>query len=606
MMTKSYNRRRSAGATAAVLALVAGAAIAGGEYREIDGLGNNLTHTTWGASPTQLSRFMPSEYGGDGSSDMGGENRPEARVVSQTLFDQPYAVFNARGLTDMVWQWGQFLDHDIDLSPDDSGEVMEIPIPTGDPWFDPKGEGGVTLHTERSKYDLATGDNPNNPREQMNVITAFIDGSNVYGSTASRAAWLRSGVGGKLKVSSHATGDLLPFNDGTQDNAGGNSTSLFVAGDIRSNEQAALAAMHTLWVREHNRLCDQIAAARPDLAGDDDAIYNRARAIVGALMQVITYNEFLPALLGDGALPAYTGYDDSVNPTIANEFSTALYRVGHTMLSSEVLRLDESYQTIPAGNMHLRDAFFAPQRLTDEGGIEPLLRGLAFPVMQEIDTQVIDDVRNMLFGPPGSGGLDLVSLNIQRGRDHGLCDYNAVRNWLGMPYATDWNDVTTHAPTAAAFGSLYPDIDDVDLWPAMLAEDHVAGASVGPTIFAGLVDQFTRLRDGDRFFYKNPSDPSDLAGILADLGMTTAQLDATTLGDVIKRNTSIQNIHSYVFFQRIPGDVNGDGLVGFTDLQTVLTNYGLPGGMIDGDANLDGVIDFSDLNAVLVDFGRSI
>lgn len=591
---------------AAALALAAGAAVAGAEYRPIDGSGNNLVHTTWGAAETRLMRYMPSEYGGTGAWEIGGENRPNPRLVSQTLFDQPYAVFNARGLTDMVWQWGQFLDHDLDLSPDNSGEPMEIAVPAGDPWFDPKATGAVSMHTERSKYDPATGDNPNNPREQMNVLTAFIDASNVYGSDDARAAWLRSGVGGKLKVWAHASGDLMPLNDGTQENAGGASTSFFVAGDIRANEQAGLAAMHTLWVREHNRLCDEILAARPDLAGDDEGVYQRARAIVGALMQAITYNEFLPALLGDGAVPPYTGYNPAADPTIANEFSTALYRVGHTMLSSEILRLDESFQTIPDGNMHLRDAFFAPERITDEGGIEPILRGLAFPVMQEVDTQIIDDVRNMLFGAPGAGGLDLVSLNIQRGRDHGLCDYNAVRVGLGLAPVADWSEVIADPIIAGAFASVYPDLDDVDLWPAALAEDHAPGASVGPTILAGLVDQFTRVRDGDRFFYLNPADPADLAGTLADLGMTLADLHATTLGDVINRATAIDNVHSYVFHQRIPGDVDGDGAVGFDDLQTVLTNYGTPGGVLDGDADLDGMVGFSDLMMVLVDFGRSI
>ena len=100
-------------------------------------------------------------------------------------------------------------------------------------------------------------------------------------------------------------------------------------------------------------------------------------------------------------------------------FSTACFRVGHTLLSPTLLRLGEA-GTIPEGNIPLAAAFFAPEAIILDGGIDPILRGLAAQPAQEIDPQVIGAVRNFLFGPPGAGGLDLASLNIQRGRDHGL------------------------------------------------------------------------------------------------------------------------------------------------------------------------------------------
>lgn len=158
-------------------------------------------------------------------------------------------------------------------------------------------------------------------------------------------------------------------------------------------------------------------------------------------MQVITYREFLPLLLGPDALRPYQGYDPSADATIMNSFSTAAYRLGQSLLSTTLRRLDANGQTIGAGDLPLRDAFFAPDEIV-EHGIEPLLRGLASQVCQDLDVHVVDDVRNFLFGPPGGGGFDLASLNIQRGRDHGLPGYNDAREGMGLPRVARFNQIS--------------------------------------------------------------------------------------------------------------------------------------------------------------------
>ncbi len=593
------------GSIALSLCLFAGAANAQ-EFRTITGEFNNLANPAWGSAGSMLLRCPAGAFygGNDHTWEMGGENRVSARMVSNLVFAQPEMVFDDRGLTDMVWQWGQFLDHDLDLTPEGGNETVNITVPAGDPWFDPKNTGAATIHFTRAIYE-------HTPemlwREQPNIITHYIDASNVYASDDGKAAWLREGVGGRLKTSAHASGDLLPFGDGIVDNDNGpfgaDPTTMFVAGDIRCNEQSGLAAMHTLWMREHNRLADALAAANP--AWSDEEIYQRARSVVSALVQVVTYNEFLPALLGESALPNYSGYDPNVNPTILNEFSASAYRVGHTMLSSEVLRLGEDQQPLPQGNLLLRNMFFDPSVILDNGGIEPILRGLANGNMQRIDTRVVDDVRNMLFGPPGSGGLDLVSLNIQRGRDHGLPDYNTIRTTFGLAPKATFASITSDPDIQLGLEAAYGDTSDIDLWAGLLAEDHVPGAAVGETLVAILSDQFTRLRDGDRFFYLNPADPSDLTGTLAALGMTMADLDATTLGQILKRNTSIVWLHDYVFRLRLAGDSTGDGVVDFRDLNAVLTAFGTNEVGSAGDTNGDGVVDFTDLSNVLSGYGAS-
>lgn len=495
-----------------------------GRYRNIDGTGNHETHFELGSANTPLRRLMSMDYG-DGVASMGGSGRPSAREISNALCADSGAGPNPLGASDFLWQWGQFVDHDIDLSGEqDPAEPMPIDVPAGDAWFDPTGTGVATIDLNRSHYHPGTGNDPLFPRQQMNEITHFIDASNVYGSDDVRAAALRTNDGtGQLLTSA---GDLLPFNVAGLPNAGGTGSELFLAGDVRANEQVGLTTLHTLFVREHNRLATEIATNDPTLTGDE--IYEEARRIVGALMQSITYNEFLPALLGPDALSPYYGYRWTVSPAIANEFSTAIYRFGHSALSPTLLRLDAAGTEIPEGHLPLRDAFFRPDRLTDEGGIEPILRGLASQACSRIDTEIVDDVRNFLFGPPGAGGFDLASLNIQRGRDHGLVSYNQARRALGLQMKGSFAEVSSDPGTQGSLASVYVSVDDIDLWIGALAEDPVNGGHVGELAFHLIKRQFQGLRDGDRYWYENSLTQAEIV-----------EVRKTTLADVIRRNTSI-------------------------------------------------------------------
>jgi len=503
----------------------------------IDGTGNNLDNPDWGSTGEQLLRLTTVEYA-DGVSSPVGEDRPSAREISNAVAAQDESIPDSGYLTDISWLWGQFIDHDIDLTEnatDEDGNPLEplpIDVPTGDPYFDPFGTGEATIGFNRSYYDDSTGDSESNPRQQINAITAFLDGSVIYGSDEERAAELRTFVGGKLKTSD---GDLLPFNEAGLDNAGGTSSSLFLAGDVRANENVALSAMQTVWVREHNNWAEQIAAEDASLT--DEEIFQQARAIVIAELQAITFNEFLPALLGYDAIAPYEGYDASVKPGIANVFSTAAYRFGHSMLSSELLRLDNDGNVAEEGNLSLSDAFFAPAELVNNG-IDSILLGAATQRAQEIDNQVVDDVRNFLFGPPGAGGFDLASLNIQRGRDHGLADYNQTRVDFGLDPVQSFSEITSDPELAAQLEELYGDVDNIDLWVGGLAEDHVPGSNLGELFTTIIADQFTRIRDGDANWYQEVFSGGQLA-----------QIEGTTLSDVIERNTEITGLRDNVFYE---------------------------------------------------------
>jgi peroxidase len=473
------------------------------------------------------------------------------RAISQTVFDQNSSIPNSLGASDWLWQWGQFIDHDLDLTPATSGESFNILVPAGDPLFDPLNTGTQEMSLTRSIYDTLTGTSTSNPREQINEITAYIDGSNIYGSDDERAEALRTNDGtGKLKISIGDNGEiLLPFNTAGLENDdpfGRPASQLFLAGDTRANEQTGLTATHTLFVREHNRLADNIDQrldnGEPAIVNlwfesglsEEDFIYESARRIVGAEIQAITYNEFVPILLGNNALGNYNGYDETVNPGISNEFSTAAFRVGHTMLSPELQRINPDGTSDTS--LNLRSSFFNPDIITTDG-IDSVLLGLASQEAQEIDTKLIDDVRNFLFGMPGSGGMDLASLNIQRGRDHGLPSYNDTREALGFDPITNFSEISSDPSVQTALQDAYGNVDDIDLWVGGLAEDHLTGALVGETFHEILTDQFVRLRDGDRFYFEN--DPT--------LQVLAPNVGDTTLADVITANSDITTIQDNVF-----------------------------------------------------------
>jgi hypothetical protein len=552
-------------------------------FRPITETGNNVANPTWGVAGTDLIRESPVGYA-DGISAPSLPQDQSARAISNILNNQadpadPSQDINTvdqNSLSDFGYAFGQFMDHGMDLTPD-GGASFPIAVAPGDPI------GPNPLPFTRSHYDPKTGTSTSNPRQQINAVTSFLDLSQVYGSDAATAAALRTASGGELKTS---PGGLLPYDNATyftaqklaslNQSVGGMqnqgplpASSLFATGDSRGNENLELTALQTLFVRNHNLIASELQKEHPSWS--DEQLYQEARKINIAEYQSIIYNEWIPAVLGPNALPAYTGYNPDVNPSIANEFSTVAFRFGHSLLSGGIERqnndgLDIADVNSSGASINLAQDFFDPNLLSATGAVDPLtghtssnigavLKGDADGNSQAMDLLTINDVRNLLFGN-GGGGQDLIARDIQRGRDNGLPDYNTMRVAYGLPAVTSFAQITSNVQVQQELKEAYGNVNNIDAFEGGLAEDHVKGSDVGPLFRAIMVDQFTRLRDGDRFFYQNEQwSPAELK--IFEQG--------NTLAKVIESNTGITNLQSdvFLFTASIGGTVNsGQDLAG--------------------------------------------
>ena len=501
-------------------------------YRTFDGSCNNLNYTLWGASMTPFRRVLSPIYENGFNTPVGwnmSRRIPSARLVSREIVSTKNVTDDTE-YTHMLMQWGQFLDHDLDLTASDPSKVrfndsvpcnatcqqglpcFPIQIPENDPRFQKQ----KCMNFVRSAATCRSGVNVTAPRQQINQITSYIDASNVYGSSDEEAKRLRdlNSNNGTLKVGllGNFGKHFLPFDiKDCQLNKSEGNVSCFLAGDSRSNEQLALTAIHTLWMREHNRIANSLAAMNP--SWNAEKIYQEARKIVGAEMQHITFKEWLPKILGSEAMAKigqYKNYNSKVDASIFNSFATSAFRFGHSMIQPVLTRLNESFLPIQQGNIPLHKSLFSPFRLVHEGGIDPLLRGLfgtAAKSRVDPSEQLNTEVTERLFQMAKGISLDLAALNIQRGRDHGLPGYNKWREYCNMSVAETFDDLSkeiTNLEVRAKLQEIYSDPSEIDLFVGGLLEESLEGGRLGPVFTCLLSLQFKHLRSGDRFWYENP------------------------------------------------------------------------------------------------------
>ncbi|KAF0296027.1 Chorion peroxidase [Amphibalanus amphitrite] len=496
-----------------------------------------------------MLRLLPSRYD-DGifeprSRQTDGSPLPSARLVSSTVTADSDAADDRFTLS--VMQWGQFVDHDLALTPvfalppygtaiacctpsgqplpeaDTHPQCLAIEVPANDSFYGPLGV--RCMDFVRSLPAEAPDCGATADFQQQDVLTHFLDGSQIYGSDADQQRHLRELSGGRLRSQS---GSLLPGDGDTFCSISGSSQQCFEAGDERVNEQVGLTLAHTIWLREHNRIAAVLAGRHADW--DDERLFQEARRIVIAEYQHITYNEWLPTILDldfltrnellvDNGSTYSTKYSSDVQTLVTNAFATAALRFGHSLVSGTIGLF--SSLGVQVSSVMLRDVFFDPHLLYDPQRLTQLARGLTNQRTQRLDGNFASDVTEHLFeGDGDSHGLDLVALNIQRGRDHGLGTYNDARVATGQSRVPTWNALrrTMSAEEIEALRSVYGHVDDVDLFIAGVLERPMRHVVLGKTFGRLIGDQFIRLRHGDNFFY-------DLGGSERPWRLSSAQLE---------------------------------------------------------------------------------
>ncbi|MEO1066384.1 MAG: peroxidase family protein [Pseudomonadota bacterium] len=499
------------------------------------------------------------------------ESDVDAEQVAFQVFTQgDVSIENPFDLSALWIFWGQFLDHDLDLTLEQEGPEAELLKDAG------------PLSVTRSEFI----NDDDGVRQQENFITSAIDASNVYGSSIEFQEELRELSGGRLKTSGPGVDgvDLLPTGE---DVFGETDNEAFIAGDRRQAENPGLSSIHTVWVNEHNYWADKFAADNPTWT--DEEIFQNARAVVEALVQKVTYEEFLPILLGDTLQP-YDGFDETVDTQVSNEFSTAAFRFGHTSIPNQLTFIEEDgddaqfsatvvdpftrmeSDILVDGELELLQVF-DNQTPIENGGVGNVLRGVLEERSQKIDAKVVDGLNLFLFTPDGGlTGFSLPERNILRGRDHGTDTYINVRaevvgdidpvDFIG---STDFSIITSDVALQQALADVYGTVDKVDLWVGGIAEDYASDdVTIGVTFQAILLDQFSRARDGDEFFYKNREyDPAILEII-----------ENTQFSDVIMRSGGVEHVQRDALLaseriggternDRIDGDNGRDLIIGF-------------------------------------------
>lgn len=461
---------------------------------------------------------------------------PAARAISNFL-EKAHRNKDATNLkrTKILTDMGQFVTHDIIQTPDLSGTGTNcrcaancscndpskcVPIPTPN---DPDLKLSCFFIT-RSSATLETV-NGKLTRQQVNQLSSTIDGTTIYGATKRHAEAVKA----KNKMHLLTTdmgpkGEYLPTTDmiANQFNSLTDAFKVseafnnfkhpsFFAGDTRVMENGVLSMYHTMFLRIHNLVVDKILEVNPDAANEPEMVFNEARLFTIASIQHVIYSEQLPALLGEFAISTEADMQLSdkmkkldpnrPSPRIFNEFATAAFRYGHAAQPTNQITKDEKYNNINSDR--LKNLYFDPHWFILDGP-GAVCRGAMTENGITPGTKWVSDTRNDFFQVNGVG-VDLFSINVSRGRDHGLARYIKVRKWCQLNYPRlydDWNGMDTHWNELVA--KFYKGQQwEVDLYIGLLSELEAKGSELGPTNTCIIMHQFKQLKMGDKFWYEN-------------------------------------------------------------------------------------------------------
>jgi len=488
-------------------------------YSQADGACNNLEHPNWGRAVTEFKRYLDSDYA-DGSSaartkSVFGQNLPNPRLLSSALMSDN-SQFESE-VSDLLVYFGQWLAHDFAEIIDTKRNDEFVDCPCGSTDADCLSYIKPPADTEISQscftFTRTGSETRFNKREQVNHLSSFVDASQVYGRDKTVQDELRSFQGGKMLTSSE---NYLPRSDSDFTCSSVFDLPCFVGGEDRPSENLALTSIHTLFLREHNRLAAALQSRHRDWS--DETLYQEARKINIAQMQHIIYNEWLPLIVGPSSDLApqssgyYSGYSSGVSPSLANEFGVAAFRFGHTLIRNSIDRYNINHLSVNAP-LNLSAIIFDSTESYNTayglGGIEAIFMGLLNQPTAKFDSAMVDTLRNHLFEFEDENGdvfaLDLAATNINRARDHGVPAYYRYVELCTGRTVSNWNSLASvmSAANIAKLRTMYASFRDIDLFVGGLHETPANDAVVGPTFACIIKKQFADLKNGDRFYYEN-------------------------------------------------------------------------------------------------------
>ncbi|KAJ1558736.1 Peroxidase mlt-7 [Nowakowskiella sp. JEL0078] len=514
----------------------------------LNGSGNNPTYPSWGASGLPFGNFVQISQLSNVSvnvvplDDIGSPalevslGIPSARLVSNVVARVPgdpepaSGPTSLLGISEFTTYFGEFVAQDIGhvSGTQIASDKANILIPSTE-----AGTPNRTIPFVRAIFQTSTNITISSfsaqKRTPISFTTSFMDASMIYGVDSQLLASRRDRYKfnmSTITLSNGASVSMPPlwnnYNKAVEFSVVNNLTDpnpLFLFGAMGGNTSPNSQGLHILFMREHNRRADEIK--KNNTGFSDDEVFEKARAWVIALVQQITYYEYLPVVLGE-SLPKYNGYNLSVNPVADTFFSSCAFRYGHSEISSVVLQSktpnsDEKTYLIEDTLMNIT--------LVRKFGISPFLIGMSKTIQQDPDVYVTRALRNTLFkGNP----IDLFANDIQRTRDFGLPSYTQVRKLYGLSVPANFSELTLNTTISSNIQSVYKDINLVDALIGGLAEVRSAASNVGPLFKAALVNQFVAIRAGDRFWFEN-------AGVLpTDM---LAQVKSQTMRNLIVLHT---------------------------------------------------------------------
>lgn len=478
--------------------------------RTADGSFNDLEHPEMGMAGTRFGRNVPLK---DAKVDRKNLLEPNPRNISKVLLKRdkfsPATILNLHAAS-----WIQFQTHDWFSHGDNQPDKIDIPLEENDYWKEKYG----SLEIDKTSSDPTRVDDNTNPATFINRETHWWDGSQVYGSDEETIDKLRLHIDGKMLIGEDG---LLPINPELGiDDVG-----------VSSNWWVGLSMLHTLFVKEHNTICDHLKQIYPDW--NDENLFDRARLINAALMAKIHTVEWTPAILPLAAT------DIALNANwyglLGKDVKKIFGRFGNSELLSGIIGSETDHHTAPyylteefvsvyrmhplipdelefyshktgsaLGKKNFKEGFNKQTRsLVEEIGMSDLFYSFGITYPGQITLHNYPSFLRELVHSDGQI-FDLAAVDILRDRERGVPRYNRFREIIGRGKVNSFEEITSNPQWVKELRSVYNnDLDSVDLMVGLFAEDLPEGFGFSDTAFRVFILMASRRLKSDRFFTKD-------------------------------------------------------------------------------------------------------